>query len=90
MVNPEKFADIAVAMCEHACCLGKMEAAELAIKAIERLSKDVGIPSGLGSLGVKESDLKPMAITALQDGNAGCNPRKGNEDDIVALFKAAM
>jgi 1,3-propanediol dehydrogenase len=31
-----------------------------------------------------------MAITALQDGNAGCNPRKGNEDDIVELFKAAM
>jgi 1,3-propanediol dehydrogenase len=90
MVNPEKFADIAVAMGECTCGLGKMEAAELAIKAIERLSKDVGIPSGLASLGVKESDLKPMAITALQDGNAGCNPRKGNVDDIVAMFKSAM
>jgi 1,3-propanediol dehydrogenase len=90
MVNPEKFADIAVTMGENITGLGKMEAAELAIKAIERLSKDVGIPSGLASLGVKESDLQPMAVTALQDGNAGCNPRKGNEKDIVSLFKAAM
>ena len=90
MVNPEKFAVIAETMGECGCCKGKMEKAELAIKAIERLSKDVGIPSGLASLGVKESDLKPMAITALQDGNAGCNPRKGDEADIVELFKAAM
>ena len=90
MVNPEKFADIAVALGEDIEGLGKMEAAEMAIKAIERLSSDVGIPSGLASLGVKESDLKPMAVTALQDGNAGCNPRKGNVDDIIKLFKAAM
>ena len=90
MVNPKKFADIAVAMGENIDGLGMMEAAEMAIKAIERLSKDVGIPSGLASLGVKESDLEPMAITALQDGNAGCNPRKGNKDDIVAMFRAAM
>jgi 1,3-propanediol dehydrogenase len=90
MVNPEKFADIAVAMGENITGLGKMEAAELAIKAIERLSKDLGIPSGLASLGVKESDLEPMAITALEDGNAGCNPRKGGVKDIIELFRAAM
>lgn len=90
MVNPQKFADIAVAMGENIEGLGRMEAAELAIKAIERLSKDVGIPSGLAAMGVKESDLEPMAVTALQDGNAGCNPRKGDKQDIINLFKAAM
>lgn len=90
MVNPKKFADIAVAMGENICGLSEMAAAEKAIDAIERLSADVGIPKGLASLGVKESDLEPMAITALEDGNAGCNPRKGNKDDIIALFKAAM
>lgn len=90
MVNPQKFADIAVALGENIDGLGKMEAAEAAITAIERLSKDVGIPQGLASLGVKESDLEPMAITALEDGNAGCNPRKGTVEDIIALFKAAM
>jgi len=90
MVNPKKFADIAVAMGENIEGLGMMEAAEKAITAIERLSSDVGIPKGLASLGVKESDLEPMAITALEDGNAGCNPRKGNKDDIIAMFRAAM
>jgi 1,3-propanediol dehydrogenase len=90
MVNPEKFADIAVAMGENIEGLGKMEAAEAAIDAIERLSKDVGIPSGLASLGVKESDIEPMAKQAMLDGNAGCNPRKGKVEDIIALFKEAM
>lgn len=90
MVNPAKFARMAVALGENIDGLGKMEAAEACIKAIERLSKDVGIPSGLASLGVKESDIRPMAELALQDGNAGCNPRKGTVDDIVELFKAAM
>lgn len=90
MVNPQKFARMAVALGENVDGLGKMEAAEACIKAIERLSKDVGIPQGLASLGVKESDIRPMAELALQDGNAGCNPRKGTVDDIVELFKAAM
>lgn len=90
MVNPEKFARIAVALGEDITGLGRMEAAEAAIKAMERLSLDVGIPKGLASVGVKESDIKPMAELALQDGNAGCNPRKGTIKDIEALFHAAM
>lgn len=90
MVNPEKFARIAVALGADISGLGRMEAAEAAIKAMERLSQDVGIPQGLASLGVKESDIKPMAELALQDGNAGCNPRVGTVKDIEALFHAAM
>ena len=70
--------------------MGKMEAAEAAITTIERLSRDIGIPSGLASMGVKDSDLPKMAELALQDGNAGCNPRKGTVYDIIALFESAM
>lgn len=90
MVNPEKFADIAVALGEDIGGLGKMEAAEKAVDAMERLSADVGIPKGLAELGVKESDIEPMAQMAMQDGNAGTNPRIGGVDDIIAMFKAAM
>ena len=90
MVNPEKFAKIAVALGANIDGMGKMEAAEAAIIAIERLSKDVGIPSGLSSMGVKDSDLPTMAELALKDGNAGCNPRKGTVKDIISLFEAAM
>ena len=90
MTNPAKFARMAVTLGENIDGLGKMEAAEACIKAIVRLSKDVGIPQGLASLGVKESDIRPMAELALQDGNAGCNPRKGTVEDIMELFRAAM
>lgn len=90
MVNPGKFARMAVALGENIDGLGKMEAAEACIKAIVRLSRDVGIPSGLAALGVKEDDIKPMAELALKDGNAGCNPRKGTVEDIEQLFRAAM
>ena len=90
MVNPEKFAKIAVALGANIDGMGKMEAAEAAITTIERLSRDIGIPSGLASMGVKDSDLPKMAELALQDGNAGCNPRKGTVYDIIALFESAM
>lgn len=90
MVAPEKFADIAVAMGENIDGLGKMDAAEKAIDAIVRLSKDVGIPQGLAELGVKDSDLQEMSEMAMRDGNAGTNPRIGKLNDIVQLFKNAM
>ena len=88
--NPEKFRDIAVFMGENIDGLSVLEAAEKAIAAIERLSSDIGIPSGLALKGVKEEDFELMAKLALEDGNAGSNPRVGTEKDIVELFKQAM
>ncbi|MFO8031263.1 MAG: iron-containing alcohol dehydrogenase [Desulfohalobiaceae bacterium] len=90
MVYPEKFTDIALALGEDVIGLGKMEAAEKSIDAIVRLSNDIGIPQGLAELGVKESDIEPMAHQALKDGNAGTNPRIGSVNDIIQLFKNAM
>ncbi len=37
----------------------------------------------------KEEDFELMATNALLDGNAGSNPRKGNKQDIINLFKKA-
>ncbi len=54
-----------------------------------RLAKDVGIPSSLKEMGVKEEDFELMAENALKDGNAGSNPRKGKKEDIINLFKKA-
>ncbi len=67
-----------------------LEAADKAINALVRLSKDVGIPSGLKEMGVKEEDFEYMAKMAMKDGNAGCNPISGTEKDIINIFKAAM
>ncbi|GAA0706784.1 iron-containing alcohol dehydrogenase [Paraclostridium ghonii] len=88
--NPLKFADIAEFMGENIDGLSVVEAAEKAIDAMFKLSKDIGIPASLKEMGVKEEDFEYMAEMALKDGNAFSNPRKGNENDIVEIFKAAF
>lgn len=87
--NPQKFADIAEFMGENIDGLSVHEAAEKAIDAMFRLSKDIGIPTSLKEMGIKEEDFEYMAEMALKDGNAFSNPRKGNEKDIVNIFKSA-
>ena len=87
--NPQKFADIAEFMGENIVGLSVHEAAEKAIDAMFRLSKDIGIPTSLKEMGIKEEDFEYMAEMALKDGNAFSNPRKGNKQDIINIFKAA-
>ncbi|MCR8744834.1 iron-containing alcohol dehydrogenase [Romboutsia lituseburensis] len=87
--NPQKFADIAEFMGENISGLSVHEAAEKAIDAMFRLSKEIGIPTSLKEMGIKEEDFEYMAEMALKDGNAFSNPRKGNEKDIVNIFKSA-
>ena len=88
--NPKKFADMAGFLGENIEGLSVMEAADKAIEALRRLSSDVGIPSGLKELGVKEEDCEYMAEMALKDGNAGTNPISGTKEDIIKIFKEAM
>jgi 1,3-propanediol dehydrogenase len=61
-----------------------------AIEAISKLSKDVGIPSGLSELNVDAKDLEAMAVSALKGGNAGSNPIQGKVGDVVKIFEAAI
>ncbi|MCM1566333.1 MAG: iron-containing alcohol dehydrogenase [Dehalobacter sp.] len=88
--NLKKFGEIAEMMGENIQGLSPSAAANKAIDAIVQLSEDVGIPSGLRQLGVKDEDLAPMAKQAMLDGNAGCNPRVGTEKDLLQIFQAAM
>lgn len=87
--NPQKFADIAEFMGEKIDGLSVHEAAEKAIHAMFRLSREIGIPTSLKEMGIKETDFEYMAEMALKDGNAFSNPRKGNKEDIINIFKAA-
>jgi len=87
---PERFADIAVAMGENIEGLSVIEAADLALESIKRLSQDVGIPSGLKELGVKEEDLPILAENALKDACGLTNPRVATKEDIIQIFKNAM
>ncbi len=87
---PDRFADIAVALGENVEGLSTVDAAAKAIAAIRKLSADIGIPSGLSSLNVKEEDLPVMAENAQKDACMATNPRKANLNEVIGLFKAAM
>ncbi|MFD0896855.1 iron-containing alcohol dehydrogenase [Loigolactobacillus binensis] len=86
---PERFAKLAQAMGENTTGLSTRDAAELAIKAMRQMSRDVGIPSSIKAIGAKPEDFELMATNALKDGNAFSNPRKGTKADIIKLFQAA-
>ncbi|GEK91899.1 iron-containing alcohol dehydrogenase [Alkalibacterium kapii] len=88
--NPQKYANIAEFLGENIEGLSVREAADKAISALKKLSEDVGIPSGLAEMGVKEEDFEYMAKMAMKDGNAGTNPISGTEKDIIKIFKEAM
>ena len=88
--KPERFRDIAIALGENVDGLSIREAADKALTAIQKLSSDVGIPTGLTELGVLEQDLRTMAENAMKDACALSNPRKATLDDIIQIFKVAL
>ncbi|HII4525029.1 TPA: L-threonine dehydrogenase [Clostridium perfringens] len=66
------------------------QGADLCIDMIKSLSQTIGIPEGLGVLGVKESDFEILATNTLNDACSLTNPRKGNLEEVIAIFKKAM
>lgn len=66
------------------------QGADLCIDMIKSLSQTIGISEGLGVLGVKESDFETLATNALNDACSLTNPRKGNLEEVIAIFKKAM
>ncbi|WP_066633289.1 iron-containing alcohol dehydrogenase [Labilibacter marinus] len=87
---PERFVTIAEALGENTQGLSIMKAANLALSSIEQLAKDVGIPSGLKSLGVKEKDFPLLADNALKDACLATNPRLSSKEEIIQIYKNAM
>ncbi len=86
----DKFADIAMAMGENIEGLSLRSAADVALEAIQTLSEDIGIPSGLAELGVKEQDLKIMAENAQKDACGLTNPRCPTLQDVIQIYKNAL
>lgn len=86
----ERFVDIAIAMGEPIAGMSARAAAERALDAIKQLSADVGIPTGLKELGVKEKDLRTMAENAQKDACGLTNPRCPTLDDVIMIYKWAI
>lgn len=92
----EEFAELAKIMGEDTSGMSPRDAAELAVKAIRRLSADVGIPSTLVELGkrygkeVKAADIPTMTANAQVDICKYTNPRTATDDEIAEIYTNAL
>jgi len=86
----ERFKDIAEALGENIVGLSVNDAAQVAIESIKRLSKAVGIPTGLAELGVNEKDFEIMSKNAKLDVCQFTNPRLATLEQVIALYTKAM
>ena len=87
---PERFADVADALGEHIEGLSHVEAADVAVEAVQSLASDVGIPGTLSEVGVAPEGISVLAEDAMKSGNIQINPRHTTLKDIIALYEAAM
>jgi len=92
----DRFVKIAKLMGENVDGLSPRDAAEKALVAIRKLSTDIGIPSGLIELGkrygkdVSAGDIDTMTGNAQKDACGLTNPRTPTDDDVKAIYKAAL
>ncbi|MFK3706855.1 lactaldehyde reductase [Raoultella sp. BIGb0138] len=85
----EKFRDIARAMGENVEGVSLEQARKLAVAAVFRLNRDVGIPLHLRDVGVRKEDIPALAQAAFDDVCTGGNPREASLADIIALYHTA-
>lgn len=92
----DRFAKMAEVMGANISGMAKRDAAEVALEEIKRLSADVGIPAGLVELGkrygkqVKFEDIAIMTANAQKDACGFTNPRCPKDEDVAAIYEAAM
>ncbi|HEY7309109.1 MAG TPA: iron-containing alcohol dehydrogenase [Gemmataceae bacterium] len=71
--------------------MSERDAAEAAIKAVEQLRADIGIPLRLRDLGVTESQLRPFAEKAFGIKRIlRVNPRTVTVEDLESILRAAF
>src|SRR5690625_5078548 len=90
IAKTSRFAQIAKYLGENVEGLSEYEAAQKGIKVIERLSSDLGIPSGFTELGAKEEDITTLAENAMKDVTAATNPRTPTLEEVKQIIKNAM
>ena len=87
---PNKFAQMARAFGEPVEGRSDLDAAEAAVKFVERLSDDLRVPRRLRAVGIPESAIPQMAESAMKVTRLLVNnPRKITLEDAVAIYKSA-
>ncbi|NHN75887.1 L-threonine dehydrogenase [Azotobacter chroococcum] len=89
-VCPERLRDVAKSMGVDVQGMSAEQGAQAALAAIRTLSKDIGIPGGLGELGAKADDIPVLAANALKDACGLTNPRPADQQQIEEIFRNAF
>ena len=84
---PERFVPIAQAMGLPAVA---EEAVDRVAEEVRRLGDEVGVPKGLGDLGVTDADVPRLAELTLGDACLTTNPRPATAAQVAELFRAAL
>jgi len=88
---PSAFAEVANLLGEKTEGLSTRQAAELGVEAIHRLKADIGIPRGLGDIGVTEDQLPTIAHTAFGiDRLIRNNPRPLSVEALEGILQRAL
>ena len=85
-----KYRDIAVAMGVNVDGMSDEDAAKAAVKAVKDLSLSINIPQKLSLIGVKEEDLKDLAVSAFNDVCTPGNPREASVEDLLKIYQSAF
>ena len=87
----ERYREIARAMgVEGVDSMTQAEYRATAIDAVAKLSADVGIPTKLSELGVKEKDIDFLAESALADACTPGNPRDVTKNEIAEIYRSIL
>lgn len=89
--DPTRFVPIAQAMglAARAGMPGD-EAVDMVATEVRKLADEVGVPTGLGALGVRDADVPRLARLTLGDACLTTNPRTAGVEQIENLFRAAL
>jgi len=88
--SPERIARIAELMGKDIEGYGAMEAADLAVEAIQELLETIKISCQIQDYGILESDLPKLVAGGMKQARLFVpNPRDLNEEDVVAIYREA-
>lgn len=94
--DPARFVPIAQALGFRGAADGRWsealatDAAEWAACEVRRLADELGVPKGLGEIGVTEGDVEQLATMTMADACLSTNPREATRGEIETLFRQAL
>ncbi|RZT88710.1 alcohol dehydrogenase class IV [Pseudonocardia sediminis] len=66
------------------------EAVDMVATEVRKLADEVGVPTGLAALGVRDQDVPRLAQLTLGDACLTTNPRSASVEEIERLFREAL